>query len=61
MGKEQIQKRPRKIVNQDITRDEFMNILKKVCRPIEPIVSDLTHLQTSQSGQPDGYNEMNTH
>jgi hypothetical protein len=42
------QERPRKVIKQDITKDEFLANLGKVCRPIgkEPNESDLEKTET---------------
>lgn len=53
-------KKPRKIVEQDITEEQFFDVLKKVCRPVKPIESDSKRLQTSVSDRYGDYNEKNT-
>lgn len=54
--------RPRKIVRQDITKDQFLAILGRACRPIEkPAESDSSRLETSESHCSGNYSERNTH
>jgi len=54
--------RPRKIVKRDIAENQFMTILKKVCRPIgiKTNESALKRGQTSGSRRSDGYSGKRT-
>lgn len=65
MGKDKIlesQKRPRKIVKQDITEDQFMNVLEQVCQPVQgESKSDSIEGQSSAIHQSDDCNGKHTH
>lgn len=52
----------RKIVKQDITEDQFMNILGRACNPIELVSeSDSKEVQPSESRQGDDCNGTHIH
>ncbi len=55
--------RERKIVKKDITKEEFLANLGKVCQPIskEPSESDSKKTETQAFRLYDGYIGMNTH
>ena len=55
--------RQRKIIKRDLTEEQFMVILGKVCQPVKkkPTESDSEQLQTSVARHSDGCSETHTH
>lgn len=60
--KEQSDKRPRKIVKRDITKDQFFALLDKACQPIKKsALSGSVQTKTLESGHHGGYSGRHTH
>jgi hypothetical protein len=55
-------RRLREVVKREITEEQFMNILERVCQPVQDeSKSDLKEGQPSAIHQSDGCSEMHTH
>ena len=52
--------RKRKIIKRDITKDQFLTILNRACRPANQ-QSDSESVETSESHHSDDYSEKHTH
>ena len=51
----------RKLIKQDITREQFHALVKKAAQPIEPNESDSEQLEISGIPQDDGCSETDIH